>query len=152
MALPAAPAPVPRDGRFWLTRLGVALAAVAAGLALQQVVAARLGAIQALAAEDVVAARRELAALLRVGGGALFGFLALVGLSIAHASRRALREARFPPRGLWGWGARRIVTGPPARTAGRVGVALGLAIAVLSALGGALVFELAARLLACRAT
>jgi|GEM_PF-4387872 len=148
----AAPAPPARDARLLLARVALVAGAIVVGLALQGAVLARLEAIQALAADDVVAARRELATLLRLGGGALFGFLAAVGLSIAHASWRAAREERFPPSGPWGWGARRVLSGPPARRFARIGVALGVSVAILSALGGALVFQMAAILLACRAT
>ena len=71
-------------------------AAVALGLALQRLLGGRLEEIQALAAADVVAARRELAFVLRAVGGGVFGFTALVGASLLVASRKALATGVFP--------------------------------------------------------
>jgi hypothetical protein len=143
--------PLARSPRFWVSRLAVLAGAVAAGLALQGVVAARLAEIQALAAEDVLRARAELAGLLRVGGALLFGLTTAVGVSIAASSRRALAEGRFPPSGIWSWGATRVATGPQAAALARVGLGLGALLVVCSLVAGALTWYLAAVLLACRA-
>jgi hypothetical protein len=149
MAAPTSP--LPRSPRFWIARLAVLAGAVAAGLALQGVVAGRLAEIQALAAEDVVRARAELAGLLRVGGALLFGLTTAVGVSIAASSRRALAEGRFPPSGVWSWGATRVATGPQATQLARVGVGLGALLVLSSVAAGALTWHMAAVLLACRA-
>jgi hypothetical protein len=148
----AAPPPtLVRSPRFWAVRLGVLAAAVAAGLALQGVVAARLAAIQALANDDVLRARAELAGLLRVGSVLLFGLTGAVGASIALSSRRAVAEQRFPPSGVWSWGAPHVRTGPTGVRMARVGTALGVLLVLLSALAGGLTWHIAAVLLACRA-
>ena len=149
MAVPDFPAS--RRARFLATRLAVLAAAVAAGLALQGVVAARLAEIQALAALDVVRARGELAGLLRVGGALLFGLTALVGVSVFASSRRALAEGRFPPSGVWSFGAARVATGPQAGRLARAGVVLGALLVLCSLAAGGLTWHMAAVLLACRA-
>jgi hypothetical protein len=147
----AVPPSLVRSPRFWAVRLGVLAAAVAVGLALQSVVAARLAAIQALANDDVLRARAELAGLLRVGAVLLFGLTGATGASIALSSRRAVVEQRFPPSGIWSWGAARVQTGPTAVRFARVGIALGVLLVLLSALAGGLTWHIAAVLLACRA-
>lgn len=132
-------------------RLLVLAGAIGAGLGLQQLLATRLEAIEALARDDVVAARAELAALLRVVGALVFGATAAAGVSMLLACRRALDAERFPPPGPWSFGAVRIATGPRARRLARVGMALAVALVGLSAAGGGLMWMLGARLLACRA-
>ncbi|HXK25563.1 MAG TPA: hypothetical protein VMS55_23040 [Myxococcota bacterium] len=137
--------------RQLLPRLAVLAAAVALGLLLQRVVAARLDEIQALSAQDVIRARAELATLLRVGGALLFGFTAATGLAIVASSRRALATGRFPPPGFWSWGTRRVTTGPRARTLARTSLVLGTMLVACSAAGGGLVWYMASVLLACKA-
>jgi hypothetical protein len=132
-------------------RLLVLAGAVGAGLVLQQLLATRLEAIEALARDDVVAARAELAGLLRVVGALVFGATAAAGVSILLACRRALEAEQFPPPGPWSFGSVRIATGPRARRLARVGMALAVALVGLSAAGGGLMWMLGARLLACRA-
>jgi hypothetical protein len=129
----------------------VVLGAVAVGLALQHVLAARLEAIQALSRDDLLAARAELATLFRVVGTLVFGATGAVGISMILACRKALEVGRFPPPGAWSWGAARIETGPRAQTLARVGMVLGAALAVLSAAAGGFTWMLSATLLACRA-
>jgi hypothetical protein len=149
MSAPAAPAETPRASAA--KRLLVIAGAIALGLALQHVLAARLEAIQALAREDVRAARAELATLLGVVGTLVFGSTASTGIGMILACRKALETGRFPPPGAWSWGAARIATGPRARTLARVGMALAAAIVALSAAGGGAMWFLGAELLACRA-
>ncbi|HSD27694.1 MAG TPA: hypothetical protein VLL75_10360 [Vicinamibacteria bacterium] len=132
-------------------RLVVIAGAIGAGLCLQQVLAARLEAIDALSRQDLLAARAELATLLRVVGVLVFGMTGSVGISMLLASRKALEAGQFPPPGAWSWGAARITRGERARTLARVGMALGVAVAGCSAAGGWMMWFLAARLLACRA-
>jgi len=146
----SSPAPTLRL-RALAPRLAVVALAVALGLLLQRVVSGRLAEIQALASQDVIRARAELAALLRVGGASLFGFVALTGLAIVASARRALATGQFPPPGLWSWGTRRITTGPRARTLARTGLVLGSMLIALSAAAGGLVWYMASALLACRA-
>jgi hypothetical protein len=147
----ASDAPVRGNARLFFSRLVVLAGAVALGLGLQSVVADRLAEIQALAGVDVVRARGELATLLRIGGALLFGLTGVTGLSIVASSRRALRAERFPPPGVWSWGAAHIVSGPRARTYARFGVALGAVLLACSLAGGGLTWYMAAVLVACRA-
>ncbi len=139
------------NARLYVPRLLLVAGAIGLGLWLQGLVAARLEAIQALADEDVVRARAELAGLLRIGGTLLFGMTGVTGLSIVAASRRALASGRFPPPGLWSWGASRVVTGPHARRLARGGVVLGSLLVACSLAAGGLTWHMAAVLLACRA-
>jgi hypothetical protein len=131
---------------FLLVRLAVLAAALAIGLVLHLALRAELAEIAVLAETDVVAARAELAAWLRIGGSALFALTAAVGVSIALTSRRALAEGRFPPAGVWSFGAARIATGAPARRMAQVGVALGALLVLCSAAAGALSWLIAAAL------
>jgi hypothetical protein len=125
--------------------------AVMIGLGLNHVTQGHLATLEVLAAVDPIAARRQLAIEIRLGGLGLFALLCGLGVSLVPASLRAAREERFPPRGLWGWGATRIMTGPAARRAANVGVVLGVFLAACSIAGGWLSWEMGARLLACRA-
>lgn len=143
--------PPARNARGLWTRIAVLALAVGAGLALQSVVRYRLAEIGALAETDVLAARAQLAGLLRVGGAILFGLTGTIGVSIVVSSRRAITEGRFPPVGIWSWGARVVTTGPVAVRMGYAGVALGAVLAAASVLAAALVWYMAAVLLACRA-
>ena len=143
--------PAPTRLRLLVPRLAVLALAVALGLLLQRVVAGRLEEIQALASQDVIRARAELAALLRVGGASLFGFVAATGLAIVASARRALATRQFPPPGIWSWGTRRITTGPRALTLARTSLVLGAMLVACSAAGGGLVWYVASVLLACRA-
>jgi len=108
--------PAPPLARAWrpvALRLLVVAGAIALGLALQQVVTARLAAIQELSQTDVIAARRELAFVFRVAAVALVGGIGGLGVAIAHSCRRARAEGRFPPSGTLAFGrARNVVTGP----------------------------------------
>ena len=146
-----ATADVPMGARHWVPRLAVLAAAVALGLLLQRVVAARLAEIQALSAENVIRARMELASLLRVGSVLLFGFTGATGLVIVASSRRALAVGRYPPPGVWSWGATHVYTGPRALTLARASLVLGALLIACSATAGGLVWYVAATLLACRA-
>jgi hypothetical protein len=147
----AAGVPVARGPRHWLPRLLVLAAAVTVGLLLQRVLAARLAEIQALSAENVIRARYELASLLRVGGTLLFGFTALTGLAIVASARRARRALRFPPPGIWSWGAAQVVTGPRAVTLARFSLVLGVLLVACSAAGGGLIWYAASVLIRCQA-
>jgi hypothetical protein len=146
----ASPAPTLRL-RLLVPRLLALALAVALGLILQRVVAGRLDEIQALASQDVIRARAELASLLRVGGASLFGFVAATGLAIVASARRALATGQFPPPGIWSWGTRRVTTGPRARTLARASLVLGATLVACSAAAGGLVWYVASVLLACRA-
>jgi hypothetical protein len=125
--------------RFVLVRLAVLAAALAMGLVLHLALRAELEEIALLAETDVVAARAELAAWLRIGGSALFALTAAIGVSIAFTSRRALAEGRFPPPGVWSFGAARIATGAPARR-------MAVLLVLCSAAAGALSWLIAAAL------
>jgi hypothetical protein len=132
-------------------RLAVIAGAVALGLALQQVLGARLAEINALAQSDVIRARAELAGILRVVALGLFGLTGGLGFAMFASGRRALREGRFPPSGAWSFGAMRQVTGPRALRLARLSIALAAALVVCSLAGGALTWYMASVLLACRA-
>jgi hypothetical protein len=141
----------PRSFRPLLARVAVLALAVAAGLLLQRALARELDAIRVLAETDVLAARAQLAAWLRVGGAALFGLTGSVGVSVLFSSRRAIAEGRFPPTGVWSWGATQVVTGTAARRMGWIGIGLGAALVLCSAVAVALTWTMGAALLACRA-
>jgi hypothetical protein len=144
--------PLDRPWRPLAVRLLAVAGAVALGLALQQAVATRLAAIQALAETDVVAARRELALLLRVAAAALFAGVGGLGVAIVLSCRRARAEGRFPPSGALAFGrARRVVTGAPAQRLARIGIGLGAGLVVCSAAAGGLLWYMARVLLLCRA-
>jgi hypothetical protein len=141
----------PRSLRPLLARIAVLALAVAAGLFLQRALARELDAIRLLAETDVLAARAQLAAWLQLGGAALFALTGAVGVAVVLSSRRAIAAGRFPPPGLWSWGAARVVTGDAARRMGRIGIALGAALVLCSAAAAALTWTMGAVLLACRA-
>jgi hypothetical protein len=141
---------LPRDGRFWAARALVLAAAIALGLALEQVLTARLTEIQALAKNDVIRARAELASLLRVGGGGFFGLTAALACLLINASRRAIQEERFPPPGMLSWGATRVFTGPLGRRIALASLAIAITLVICSLAGVALVWHMAAVLLACK--
>jgi hypothetical protein len=147
----AAPdAQLPRGGRFWAVRALLLAVAIALGLALEQVLAARLTEIQALAQKDVIHARAEFASLLRVGGCGFFGLTTALGFLLINASRRAIREERFPPPGMLSWGATRVVTGPLGRRIALASLAIAIALVICSLAAAALAWHLAAVLLACK--
>jgi hypothetical protein len=141
----------PGARRFLVIRIAVVAATTAIGLALQPLLRSELAAIQKLAETDVLAARAQLAAWLRIGGVALFGLTAAVGVSMLVSSRRAYVEERFPPSGVWAWGASRIVTGTDAKRMASLGLVLGALLVSCSAVAGVLCWFIAATLLACRA-
>jgi hypothetical protein len=140
-----------RSPRSWLASLAALAGVLVLGLLAERALTARLAEIQALSATDMIRARAELAALLRVGSACLFGLTGATGLSIVLSSRRALAEGRFPPSGVWSWGAVQVLTGARARTFARVARVLGALVIVCSAAGAALAWHMAAVLLACRA-
>jgi hypothetical protein len=132
-------------------RLVAVGAAVALGLALERALGGRLAAIEALAAQDVVAARGELALVLRVVGGLVFGMTTAVGVAMVASSRKALSLGVFPAPGIWSWGAKRRLEGPRARTLARLSIGLAAALIACSLAALALVLYMAQVLLACRA-
>jgi len=103
------------------------VAAIALGLVLQDLLRARLDAIAELAERDVIQARAELAFVFQVVGTLVFGVTGALGVAIAASSRHA-RDART-----------------------RLGLGLGIALLVASLAGAALIWYMAAVLLACRA-
>ena len=152
MSAPAATPPrTPGAARALLARVAVIALAVGLGLLLQRALARELEEIRVLAETDVLAARAELAGWFRIGGALLFGLTGAIGVSILASSRRAIAEGRFPPPGVWSWGAARIVTGTAARRMGWIGIGLGAALVLCSALAAGLTWWMAAVLLACRA-
>jgi hypothetical protein len=132
-------------------RISVVLAAGAVGVVLNHFVQLHLAGLEELAATDPLAARARLASEFRLGGSGLFGLTAALGASIIAAARRARRDERFPPTGVWSWGAMHVLTGAPARRAAIVGAVLGGVLIVCSAAGAALTWQIATRLLTCRA-
>jgi hypothetical protein len=146
----------PPPGARWrplAARLGVLAGAVALGLALQGVLTARLEAIAALTDSDVVAARRDLAFLMRAIALPVLALTAGLGMVIALSCRHALAEGRFPPTGARAWGrTARTMTGPPARRVARLGIGLGATLFVCSVAAGGLLWWMTYVLLLCRAT
>lgn len=139
--------------RLLAGRILVLTIAILLGFCLQRWLAARIGAIQDLAATDVFAARRELAFLLQIAAVTLLGVVGGLGLAIVAASRRALATGRFPPSGWLGWGStREVVTGPRARRLAAMSIVLGALLAVCSTAGAGLMWWMARTLLLCRAS
>jgi hypothetical protein len=133
-------------------RLGIVAAAVALGLLLQEALSERLARIVREADQDVVAARRDLAFLMRAVFVPVLALTTATGLAISRSARRSLRESCFPPAGsrLWSHGSR-VVTGEPARRLARIGIGLGLALALCSLAAGGLLWWITRVLLLCRA-
>jgi hypothetical protein len=146
----ASPEPQAIDRAVWV-RVGVIVAAMVLGLVLNHFVQRHLAALQVLAETDAIAARARLATEIRIGGLGLFALTGLLGVSLIATARRGARELRFPPTGLWGWGATRIVTGPAARRLAVVGVILGTLLIACSLAGAAVSWRMGTVLLACRA-
>ena len=144
------PQPAGSRRALWI-RLAAIAGAVALGLALQQVLGARLAEIDALAQSDVIRARAELAGILRVVAVGLFGLTAGLGVAMLLSGRRALAEGSFPPSGAWSFGALRQTTGPRALRLARASIAAAIALILCSIAGGALTWYMASVLLACRA-
>lgn len=143
---------LPAASRSVLWRAVALLAgALILGLLANRLVQDHLAALEALAVTDPITARRQLATEFRIGGIGLFLLTGSLGGSLIAAARRAHRDERFPPAGMWSWGARRILTGAAARQAAVAGVILGGALLVTSLAGAALSWEIGTRLLACRA-
>ncbi len=132
-------------------RLGVLAAAVVVGLVLNYVLRIHLEGLQMLAQTDPIAARARLAMEIRGGGLIVFAITGALGASVMATSRRAARDQQFPPPGIWGWGATRTLSGPPARLAAGVGLVLGMLLIACSLAGAALSWEMGTRLLQCRA-
>lgn len=107
-------------------------------------------ALETLAETDPIAARRQLALELRVGGFGLFGLTCTLGVWLIAMSTRAFRVAQFQPPGVSTWRVARTATGPAARRLAIAGVLLGSMLLVASLGGGALTWKMAAALLACR--
>ena len=144
------PAP-PAARRVSWVHLVALLGAIVVGLALNHAVPVHMVTLETLAATDPIAARSQLAGEIRVGGLGLFALTGLLGVSIVLAARRSLTELRFPPPGMWSWGGARTVTGPGVRPVAFVVAFLGVLLVLCSLAGGALSWEMGARLLACRA-
>lgn len=144
--------PLPSEPRRTTWQLVALLSgAVVVGLLLNHLVQDHLAALQGLATTDPIAARRQLATEFRLGGLGLFASTGALGASLIAAGRRARRDERFPPAGIWSWGARRTLTGAAARHAGVAGAVLGAALLVCSLAGAALSWKIGTSLLACRA-
>ena len=135
---------------FVVQRLLVIAGAIAAGLFLQQLLGERLAEIAAHAQRDKIAARAELATLIRGTIGTACGLTAALGLWIAIACRDPSAATAFPPPGLVSIAAR-TVSGPRARTLTRIGFWLGGTLLVASLAAVALAWYAGAVLLACRA-
>jgi hypothetical protein len=138
-------------GRGWAFRLLVIGGAVVAGLALQQVLRTRLDAIQDLAKTDVLTARAQLAHLLQVVGGLVFGLTTALGVTMVLGARRALALEIFPPPGVLSWGSAHVATGEQARWRARIATVLAAAVIACSLIGLGMMLYMAQRLLACRA-
>ena len=149
MATPELPARALRQ--LLLRRLIVLAAAIALGLVLQRALQARLEGIVELSHRDMLAARAELAHLFQIVGTAVFALTGALGIAFAVSCRRPSEALQFPPPGLLSLGARRVTTGPRARTLTRVGLGLGVTLFAASLAGGVLIWYMAAVLLACRA-
>ncbi len=124
----ATPQLAPSPKRALIARRVLVLAlAVALGLVLHELLRQRLDAIARLAERDLLAARAELALVLRVVGTLVLGVTGALGVTIAYQMRR-MRSARE-----------------------RFGAGLGVALFVLSAVALAMFWYAAAVLAACRA-
>ena len=128
-------------------RLLLIAGAVALGLGLQHLLGVRLDAIVERSKVDMLAARAELAWLIRGVGAGVFGLTGALGAVMAHSCRSPRLAERFPPPGLMSFGARHVVTGPTARTLTSVGLGLGVVLLLASIAGAALVWYMGAVLL-----
>lgn len=135
----------------WQGRVAIVAGAILLGLLLQSLLGSRLTAIQELASRDMLAARGELANLLRVVGVLVFGPTTLVGVLLLVHARRALALGVFPPPGLWSSGARPIVTGLRAIRLARIAMVLAALLALLSVAALGLSVYAAEVLQACQA-
>jgi len=142
------------DWRSLALRLAVLGLAVALGLGLERLLAARLEELDALGHRsyaDLLLARAQLATLLQQVAVGVFGLTAALGVGVIAACRRSLALELFPPPGSWSWGGRRKVAGRQAVLAARIGLGLGVALVLASAAGGGLLWYVAAVVRACRA-
>ena len=137
--------------RSLVARLVVLAGAIAIGLVLQHLLTAYLERIQTLSRTNLLEARAALARVFEVAGVAVFGLTGGLGVGILLSCRRSLALEQFPPPGVWSWGSRRVVTGPPARDLARIGMGLGITLVLASAAAGGLMWYIAAVLRACRA-
>jgi hypothetical protein len=132
-------------------RLGVLALVIALGLVLQGWLVGFLEQIQLRSKTDMLGARAELAGVFQWGGLLLFGLTAATGVGVVATCRRGLALGVFPPPGLWSLGGVRQLTGPRARNALWVGIALGVLLVVTSAAAGGLAWYMGMVLRACRA-
>jgi hypothetical protein len=132
-------------------RLLLLAGAIVLGLVFQHLLGAWLDEIVERSKVDMLAARADLAWLIRSVGAGVFGLTGALGAAMAHACRAPGVAERFPPPGLMSLGARHVITGPTARVMTGVGLGLGLVLLVASLAGAALVWYMGAVLLACRA-
>jgi len=146
----AAPSP-PDVRRAVRSRVAVLVVAIGVGLLLQLLLRHHLADLQARAADDPIAARAQLAGEVRVGGLALFGLTALLGVAWTATAIQGWRVRRFPPSRSWLWGGNRIFTGVQARWVAAFGVVLGTALVACSVAGASITLEMVTRLLTCRA-
>ena len=122
-----------RDPAVWLPILVVVLVCGALALWAQLEISALLRELEASGRSDPERAVAEATRLIRLCELALgVSSLALSAFLVAFF-RRALREERLPPSGWWSLGAWRMLTGPEVRQRSRVGLALALAIPLLTA-------------------
>jgi len=132
-------------------RILILAGAVSLGLILQHLLALRLDQIVQLSKTDVLEARAQLAVLIRGVASVVFGMTGGLGVLIASSCRAWPTLDRYPPPGILAVGARRIVTGPRAKTLARVSLHLGVALLALSLAGFAIAWYVGGVLLACRA-
>jgi hypothetical protein len=140
-----------RNGRFWASRLLVVAAAMAIGIALQAPLTRHLEALQALAATDPLRARAELAQIFRFPMLGLFGATGGLGVHLVLASRRALRLGVFPPPGRSFGGTPRRFEGDAARRVAAFMLVLAVLLIAASLAGAWVSWQIAERLIACRA-
>ena len=156
MAVPPTPADGtiarPRAAREVWVRVLVLAGAMAAGLVLQRLLLQHLDALETLAETDPIAARRQLATELRVGGLGLFGLTCVLGGWVIAVSVRAFRAAQFPPPGVSTWRVARIATGATARRQAIAGMVLGAVLVAASLAAGVLTWKIAATFLVCGRT
>lgn len=140
-----------RNGRLRASRLLVLAAAVAIGLALQAPLTRYLESLQALAATDPMRARAALAQLFRFPMLGLFAVTGGLGVHLVATSRRALRLGVFPPPGRSSGGAPRRFEGDAARRVARFLLVLAALLIAASLAGAYVSWQIAERLIACRA-
>jgi hypothetical protein len=118
--------------------VGLLLAALLVGIALQAWIGSDLRELEALGEAGDPAALERARRIFRLVMAATFASSFGFGAALAWLSLRVLRTGRFPPSGAAWIGARRDYAGGPARAIGALGLLLSAVMLLVSGAGVAL--------------